>query len=135
MDMFEVYSHAIASLALWSLVSIILSFVAVIGKNADNTCACGNPKRDYSNVVYRRGRAFANAMEMTGPFIGATVAAILIGADPFWVNTFASVFVVSRIAMAVVHIGTTIEPLRSLFWMVGLICVISLAVVAVWAAI
>lgn len=134
MDIFDAYSHAIASLALWTLVSIILSFVAVIGKNADNTCACGHPKRDYSNVVYRRGRAFANAMEISGPFIGATVAAILIGADPVWVNTFASVFVVSRIVTAFVHIGTTIEPLRSAAWMVGLICVISLAVMAVWAA-
>lgn len=134
MEYFDAYGHATASLALWSIVMIVLSFLAVAGKNAENTCACGQPKRDYSNIVYRRGRAYANAMEMTGPFIGATIAAILTGADPFWVNTFASVFLISRIAMAVIHIGTTIQPLRSVAWMVGLICVISLAALAVFGS-
>ncbi len=135
MEYFEAYSHAIASLALWSIVVLVLGMVATAGKNAENTCACGHPKRDYSNVVYRRGRAHANAMEMAGPFIGATVAAILAGADPFWVNTLASVFLVSRVVLPVVHIGTTIEALRSVVWMVGLICVVVLVVMAARAAI
>jgi len=135
MEAFSAYSHAIVSLALWSILLIILNFVAVPGKTPENTTASGNPKRDYGNVVYRRGRAQANAMEMSGPFIGATVAAMLAGADPFWVNTLASVFLVSRVAMAVIHIGTQIQPLRSVAWMVGLICVVSLSVMAVAAAI
>lgn len=135
MEFFDTYSHAIASLALWPIVVMLLSFVAVAGKSAENTCACGHPKRDYSNVVYRRGGAFANAMEISGPFLAATLAAILAGASPFWVNTLASVFLVSRIILPVVHIGTTIEPLRSAVWMVGFICVLSLAIMGVWAAV
>ncbi|APE45346.1 hypothetical protein BOO69_06620 [Sulfitobacter alexandrii] len=130
---FEAYGHAIMSLALWSVVSIVLGMIATRGKTAENTCACGHPKRDYSNVVYRRGRAFANAMEMSGPFIGATVAAMLAGAAPFWVNLLASVFLVSRVAVAAVHIGTENQPLRSAVWMVGLICVLGLVGMAVWA--
>ena len=43
-----------------------------------------------------------NAIETSGPFIGATVAAILAGAAPFWVNLFASVFIVARVAVAYV---------------------------------
>lgn len=134
MEGFDAYGHAIASLALWSLICIVLGMIATRGKTAENTTESGLPKRNYSDIAYRRGRAFANAMEMSGPFIGATVAAILIGADAFWVNTFASLFVVSRVVMAVIHIRTEIQPLRSLAWMIGLICVICLAVMAVVAA-
>ncbi|OAN79330.1 hypothetical protein A8B82_08045 [Sulfitobacter sp. EhC04] len=132
---FDAYGHAILSLALWSVVCLVLGMVATRGKNAENTCTCGHPKRDYSNVVYRRGRAFANAMEISGPFIGATVAAILAGADPFWVNLLASVFLVSRIAVAVVHIGTEIQALRSAVWMIGFTCVLGLVGMAAWTAI
>lgn len=134
MEAFDAYSHAIVSLALWPIVLIVLNFVAVPGKTPENTLPSGHPIRDYSNIVYRRSRAQANAMEISGPFIAATVAAILAGADAFWVNTLASVFLVSRIVLPVVHIGTTIEPLRSAVWMVGLVCVIALAVMAARAA-
>lgn len=134
MENFVAYGHAIVSIALWSMLCLVLGMVATRGKTPDNTTESGLPKRDYSSVAYRRGRAQANAIEMSGPFIGATVAAILAGADPFWVNTLASVFLVSRVAMAVVHIGTENQAARSGTWMVGLICVVSLVVMAVRAA-
>jgi uncharacterized MAPEG superfamily protein len=134
MEQFDAYSHAIASLALWALMSLVLGALSTIGRTAENRCACGQPKRDYSDVVYRRGRAFANAVEMTGPFVAVTVAAILAGASPFWVNVGASVFVVSRVMTAVVHIGTENQPMRSATWMVGWLCVIALAIMAIYAA-
>ena len=71
---------------------------------------------------------------MSGPFIAATVAAILAGASPFWVNVLASVFIVSRVVTALVHIRTENQPARSATWMVGMICVLALAVMAVLAA-
>ena len=77
--------------------------------------------------------AFMNAIETSGPFIGATVAAILAGATPFWVNLFASVFIVARVAVAYVHIGTTNQPMRSALWSVGLLCILVLAVMAIVA--
>ncbi|KIN61406.1 Inner membrane protein [Sulfitobacter noctilucae] len=135
MEEFAAYSHAITSLALWSLISLVLGMLSTIGRTPENRCACGHPKRDYSNIVYRRSRAFANAIEMSGPFIGATVAAILIGVAPFWVNVLASVFIVSRIVMAAIHIGTEIQPARSVAWMIGWICVIALAIMTISAAI
>ena len=75
-----------------------------------------------------------NAVETSGPFVAATVAAILIGASPFWVNLFASVFLTARIVMACVHIGTTNQPMRSLFWSISMLCVLALAVMAIWRA-
>ena len=134
MEAFDAYSHAIASLALWPFIQIVLSMLSNVGLSAENRTDNGMPKRDYADPAYRRSRAFGNAIEMSGPFIAATVAAILAGASPFMVNVLASVFVVSRIVTAVVHIRTENQMMRSLTWMVGLICVVILAIMAVLAA-
>lgn len=134
MEAFAEYGHAIASLAGFALLMTVLTALSVVGRSEDERTASGAVKRDYENPVYRRSRALANAVESAAPFALATVAAILAGASPFWVNVLASVFLVARIAMAAVHIGTTIQPLRSLFWMVGMVCVLALAVLGVVAA-
>lgn len=124
----EVYGHAIAALVIWAVMLCVLAMLSTLGRTAENRCTCGSPKRDYSDIVYRRHRAFMNAIEGAGPFLAVTVAAILIGAAPFWVNLFASVYVVARICMAVVHIATVIEPLRSLFFVIGLASILAQAV-------
>ncbi|MGJ8625452.1 MAG: MAPEG family protein [Sulfitobacter sp.] len=134
MEIFEAYSHAIASLGLWALISIILAGLSTRGRTPENRCECGKPKRDYANPVYRADRAFMNAIENSGPFIAATVAAILAGAAPFWVNLFASIFIVSRIAMAIVHIRTENQPARSAMFMISFVCMLALALLAVVAA-
>ncbi|MEM8850592.1 MAG: MAPEG family protein [Pseudomonadota bacterium] len=123
------YAHALAALALWAILMTALALLSVIGTPRAKTDS-GHPFRDYADPAYRRNRAFQNAIETTGPFLAAALAAILVGASPFWTNLFASLFIVARIAMAVVHIGTEIQPLRSLFWMVGQICILGLALIA-----
>ncbi len=125
--MFAEYSHAIASLGIWAILVAILSGYSTRGRSDDQRCDCGKPKRNYSDPVYRRERAFMNAIEWSGPFVAATVAAILIEANPFQVNMFASVFVVSRIAMAVVHTETENQRLRSLFFAIGFFSVLAQA--------
>ena len=105
MESFAVYSHALAALAGWGLLTMILSGLSTRGRNADNRAECGLPKRNYAEASYRAHRAYANAMESTTPFLTGTVVCILAGAAPFWVNLFASVFLVARIAMAYVHIA------------------------------
>ncbi|WP_299558010.1 MAPEG family protein [uncultured Sulfitobacter sp.] len=134
MEGLAMYSHAIASLGLWAVLVSVLAALSTIGRTAEARCDCGKPKRDYGDPVYRRERAFMNAVEGSGPFIAATVAAILIGAAPFWVNLFASVFIVARIGMAAVHIGTTVQGARSAFFMVALVSVLAQAIMAVVAA-
>jgi uncharacterized MAPEG superfamily protein len=134
MEMFDAYSHAIAALALWAVLVCVLSMLSAGARGAKETCACGKPKRDYSDPAYRRERAFMNAIEGGGPFVAVTVAAILIGASAFWVNLFASLYLVARIAMAVVHIGTLNQPLRSVCFVIGLVNVLALAVLVLRAA-
>lgn len=134
MDMFAAYSHAIASLALWAILVCVLAAYSTIGRKPENRCDCGKPKRDYSDPVYRRERAFMNAVEGGGPFVAVTVAAVLIGGVPFWVNLFASVYLVARVAMAVVHIVTENQPMRSLFFAIGLLSLLAQSVLVLLAA-
>ncbi|SFJ28575.1 MAPEG family protein [Jannaschia pohangensis] len=131
---YDAYSHTFAALAGWALLMIVLLILSAAGKPRAST-ESGHPVRDYSDPYYRRSRAFMNAIETAGPFIAAAVAAVLVGAAPFWVNLFASVFLAARVAMAVVHIGTEIQPLRSAFWLIGTLCCIGLAVLALIGAI
>lgn len=133
MDAFAAYNHALLALAIWALLSIVLSGLSTVGRTPENRSDCGKPIRDYASVSYRRERAFANAVEVSGPFIAATLAAILAGASPFMVNLLASVFVVSRIAMAVVYIRTENQPLRSITFLIGWVCMIGLAITAIGA--
>ncbi|WP_146588959.1 MAPEG family protein [Puniceibacterium confluentis] len=134
MEQFVQYSHATASLALWALIILALSGLSLRGRTPENRCGCGKPIRDYANPVYRSERAFQNAIETSGPFIAATLAGILAGAAPFWVNLLASVFVLARIAMAVVHIRTENQPMRSACYGVSWLCVVLLALFALVAA-
>ncbi|UWQ17811.1 MAPEG family protein [Jannaschia sp. M317] len=129
----SLYAHALASLAIWAILSQVLAGVSTIGRTPDRA-PCGKPVRDYSNPVYRRERAFANAIESSGPFVAATVAAMLVGASPFWVNLLASVFVVARIAMAVVHVRTENQTMRSAFFAIGLFMTAGLALLALIGA-
>ena len=134
MDILAAYSHALASLALWGVMVSVLGALSTRGRSAENRCDCGKPKRNYDDPVYRSERAFMNAVETSGPFISVAVAAVLLGASPFWVNLFASVFIVARLAMAFVHIRTTNQPMRSAFFLIGLICLLALAILALAAA-
>lgn len=133
MEIFAPYSHAIAALALWAILVCVLAALSTMGRTSENRCDCGKPKRDYGDVVYRRERAFMNAVEGAGPYVALTLAAILSGAAPFWVNLFASVYLVARVGMAIVHIGTENQPVRSLFFMIGLFSLLAQAVVVLSA--
>ncbi len=133
MDMFEAYGHAIAALALWSVLHLVLGMLSTRGRTPQNRCECGKPKRDYSSVVYRRERAFMNSLEGAGPFIAVTVAAILAGASPFLVNLFASLYLVARVAVAIVHIRTESHAMRSLFFVIGLFSILAQALVVLGA--
>lgn len=129
----EPYAHALAAVAGWVVLTLVLLILSVAGApraRSDN----GMPVRDYSDPFYRRDRAFRNAVETSGPFIAATLVAILVGASPFWTNLLASVFLVARIGMAVIHIRTEIQPARSAFWFAGTLCVTGLALLALVGA-
>lgn len=129
---FSLYSHALAALALWAIMVPVLAATATRG--TINRAPCGKPVRDYDDPCYRRERALQNALEMSGPYIAATLAAVLTGGAPLLVNLLASLFIVARIAMAYVHTATTNQPARSAFWFLSTLCVLGLALTALYGA-
>jgi uncharacterized MAPEG superfamily protein len=131
--LFEPYAHALAALAFWAVLMIVLAILSTT-LTPRARAESGHPVRDYADPAYRRHRAFQNALEAATPFVAATLAAILTGAGPFLVNLLASVFVLARIATAAVHIGTENQPARSATWSVGHLCILGLAVMAIWGA-
>lgn len=133
METFDAYSHAIAALAIWGLVMVALSMISTRGRTAEHRCDCGKPKRDYSDPVYRRERAFANAIETSPAFLSVTLAAMLAGASPVSVNWLATLFLVARLAMAFVHIRTENQGMRSAFFGIGWLAIILMALLALYS--
>ncbi len=135
--MFEEYGHAVASLALWAVIMLSLSPISVQARTEAARAECGRPKRDYDDRGYRADRALMNAVEATGPFVAATLAAMFAGASPFWVNLLASVALVARIVMLVIHlrgIGKPNAGPRSIFYVLGWACMFILGLIALVAA-
>ena len=96
----------------------------------------GAPKEDYANIGYRAHRAYMNLTEILPAFAAVAIAAMMVGASPFWVNLLAAVFFVSRVVMAVVHIGGYGKAdggLRSMIFTIGWACCIGLSIMVIWA--
>ena len=132
MEYFAEYSHAIAALALWGLWMVYLSIQSNTGLKPDHRTESGHPKRDYASQPYRRHRAFQNAIETSPAFLATTMAAMLAGASPVSVNWLASLFLLSRVVMAFVHIRTENQPLRSATFGIGWLMIILMAVLALY---
>ncbi|TMV07993.1 MAPEG family protein [Ruegeria sediminis] len=137
METFAEYSHAIASLVIFTLIVLALSPFSAISKQGKGLAPGAAPEQDYADKAYRLNRAYLNGTETLPSFVAVTVAAILLGASPFWVNLLATLALVSRIVMLVVHlqgIGKPHSGIRSVFYVAGWACMVVLALMALVAA-
>ena len=133
---FAAYSHAIASMALFALVALALGPMAARAKAAAGVVSGAGPVPDYADPVYRLWRAYQNATEIAGVFCIAVMAAILAGAAPVLVNWLASLFLVSRLAHAFVHvrgIGAANFGPRTFLFVFGWAMCAGLALAALWS--
>ena len=137
MQLVAEYSHAIASLVIFALLVLALSPFSALAKQGRGLAPGATPEQDYSDKAYRLNRAYLNGTETLPAFLTVTLAAILLGASPFWVNLLASLALVARVAMLIVHlrgIGKPHSGLRSVFYVVGWACMVGLAILALVAA-
>ena len=137
MDVFAAYGHAIVALAGTALVGMVLNPVSAAKKSAKGVVSGAMPEPDYADPVYRWARTYQNLSEMMGFFVGATLAAILAGASPFWVNLLAALFFLTRLVVAVVHIqgwGRPNSGLRTMIFAIGWLACILLSLLAIVAA-
>ena len=122
MDGFETYGHALVSVAGTVMLWVGMGPVSATMKEKAGAAPGGTVPEDYSNPAFRWHRAYANLTESLPAFAAAVMVAVLAGASPFWVNLLASLFLVSRIAMAYVHVQAIGKPaggLRSILFGVG----------------
>ena len=136
MEGFAEYSHAIASLVLFTLVVLALSPFSALAKAGKGLAPGATPEQDYSDKAYRLNRAYLNGTETLPAYLAVTVAAMLAGASPVWVNFLASLVLVARVIMLVVHlkgIGKPHSGLRSVFYVLGWACMVALGVLALVA--
>lgn len=136
MEGFAEYSHAIASLVLFTLVVLALSPFSALAKAGKGLAPGATPEQDYSDKAYRLNRAYLNGTETLPAYLAVTVAAMLAGASPVWVNLLASLVLVARVIMLVVHlkgIGKPHSGLRSVFYVLGWACMVALGVLALVA--
>ncbi len=137
MEQFAQYGHAIVAVAVWALISLGLNLVSVLPKAGLSLAPGETPRADYADKVYRTERAYINTTESLAVMAAVVTAAILAGASPFWVNLFASLALLSRIAMVVVHmrgIGKPVGGPRTGFFVLGWGLQILIALMAIFAA-
>ncbi|WP_425046162.1 MAPEG family protein [Primorskyibacter sp. S87] len=136
MEAFAAYSHALASLVIFTLIILALAPFSALAKGNKGLAPGATPEQDYSDKAYRLNRAHLNGTETLPAFAITTIVAMLAGASPFWVNFLASAVLVSRIAMLVVHlqgIGKPHSGARSVFYVLGWLCMVVLSVMALVA--
>ena len=138
MEAFAAYSHALAALVIFTLIILALSPFSALAKQKAGLAPGATPQEDYAEKAYRLNRAYLNGCETLPAFLTVTLVAVLAGAAPFWVNLLASVVLVSRIVMILIHLQGSGKPhggLRSVFYVIGWACMAGLALMALVAAI
>jgi uncharacterized MAPEG superfamily protein len=136
MENFAPYGLALVSLAAVGLLGLLLSPLSALKKQASGLITGAAPAEDYADPAYRWNRAFMNLTETYGYFAGITVAAMLAGVSPFWVNLIAVIFLVTRLVVAFVHIrgiGQQTNGPRTVIYVVGWFAALVLAVLTVIA--
>ncbi|WP_298846639.1 MAPEG family protein [uncultured Ruegeria sp.] len=137
MNIFAEYGHAIASVVLFTLVVLVLAPFSALAKQGKGLAPGATPEQNYADQAYRLNRAYLNGTETLPAFATVVTAAVLLGASPLWVNLLASVALVARLVMLVVHIKGIGKPnsgLRSVLYVLGWACMIVIGLMALVAA-
>ena len=138
MEHLSQYGHAIASVALYGVIAQVLNAATGIRKGALNMAPGENYAPNYDDPAYRLDRTYMNTIESLVFFAAIVAAAILAGASPFWINLLASLALVTRVAMLVVHlrgIGKPHNGPRSVFYVSGWVCMLVIALFALVAVV
>ena len=136
MEAFADYGHALLSVALYALIAQVLNALTGIRKGSLNLQPGETLIADYEDPSYRLDRTYMNSIEMIGFYIALVFAAVLAGASPFWVNLFATLGVLFRIATNVIYlrkIGAGYGGLRTMMVIGASICNIGLFVLVLVA--
>lgn len=136
MEQFSDYGHAIVSVVLFAVLAQVLNAMTGIRKGAKNLMPGQGHEADYDDLAYRIDRAYMNGVEILGIFAVVTFAAILAGANAFWVNLFASAVLVIRLIYTFAYfrkIGAPYGGLRTNLSILSAAAIVAIAILAVVA--
>jgi uncharacterized MAPEG superfamily protein len=135
-EQFAQYGYAIASVAVYAVIAQILSMATGIRKDSVGLAPGAPHAPDYGDPSYRLDRTFMSTMEMLGIYTVIVFAAILAGADPFWINLLASAGMLLRVVSNSVYmrgIGKPYGGLRTYLVSVASVINLAMAVLAIAA--
>lgn len=134
MEGFAAYGHTFVSMAVLVLIWAVLSPVSAMKKQRKGAVSGAMPVPDYGSATYRWHRAHANLTETMPFFVAAATGAMLAGVSIPLVNWLSSIFMVSRVAMAFVHIRGIGKPdagPRTFIYVTGSLCCLILAIATI----
>ena len=124
------------SIAYWCiLITALLPYLwVVIAKSGAPGYNNRNPrawmaKQEGHYKVQRANAAHLNGFEAFPAFVAGVLMAQLAGVDPARITPLAITFVVARVLHGAFYLGDA-PRLRSLSWLVGMLCVLALIVMA-----
>ena len=130
MEQFTDYGHAILSVVLFAALAQVLNAMTSIRKSEKKMMPGQHYQSDYDDAAYRLDRAYMNAIEILGIFAAVTFAAILAGANSFWINLFASAVLVFRLIYTFAYfrkIGAAYGGFRSILATLSTLAILAMA--------
>ncbi|MEO9943886.1 MAG: MAPEG family protein [Paraglaciecola sp.] len=132
------YHIAFMMLAIISLITLIQNFLTAPLSFIKEEQEPGMPLRfDHTKLSFRALRTYHNSAE-TLPALGfSLLAAVIFGANPFWVNILTGVYLFFRLSFWFVYysgIGKVAGGPRTWAFVGGLLSNIALVVMAIYAA-
>jgi uncharacterized MAPEG superfamily protein len=128
--MLEPYGSALVAylvLGILFLVQIVMVDVASIrAGHVPGTAVAGG----HDDFLFRAVRAHANTNENLAAFLVLSLAAMLLGANPWWTNGLVGTFVLARAAHMLMYY-LDLRMARSAAFAAGLLCLVGLAIVAI----
>ena len=101
---FSAYGHALTAVVIYALIAQVLNALTGIRKGSLDLAPGASHPQDYADGSYRLDRTYMNSIEMIVFYTAIVFAAILAGANPFWINLLASVGLLLRIAANFVYL-------------------------------
>lgn len=114
MEQFAAYGHAIIAVATCAMMVQVLNALTGIRKSDTGLAPGQSQGVDFSDPSYRLDRTYMNSVETLTLFVALVFAAIIAGANPFWVNSLASLGLLLRIAQNYVFIRGIGKPYNGL---------------------
>jgi uncharacterized MAPEG superfamily protein len=126
--MLEPYGSALVAYLVLGIVFLVQIFMVDIASIRAGHTPGMAVTGGHDDFLFRAVRAHANTNENLAAFLILSLAAMLLGADPWWTNGLVGTFVAARAAHMLMYY-LDLRMARSAAFALGLLCLVGLAIV------